>query len=47
MKKEVLVRRDVFFAICAAYLTIPVVIFMLGNLRPLIGSPAAVLMAGC
>ena len=47
MKKEVLVRRDVFFAICAAYLTIPVVIFMLGNLKPLIGIPAAVLMAGC
>lgn len=47
MKKEVLVRRDVFFAVCAAYLTIPVVIFMLGNLRPLIGIPAAVLMAGC
>ena len=47
MKKEVLVRRDVFFAVCAAYLTIPVVIFMLGYLRPLIGIPAAVLMAGC
>lgn len=47
MKKEVLIRRDVFFAICAAYLTIPVVIFMLGNLRPVIGVPAAVLLAGC
>ena len=33
MKKEVLVRRDVFFAVCAAYLTIPVVIFMFGKLK--------------
>lgn len=47
MKKEVLVRRDVFFALCAAYLTIPVVIFMLGNLKPVIGIPAALLLAGC
>lgn len=47
MKKEVLVRRDVFFAICAAYLTIPVIIFLAGYLKPWIGIPAAVMMAGC
>ncbi|MBO4449995.1 MAG: hypothetical protein J5777_05380 [Clostridiales bacterium] len=47
MKKEVLVRLDVFFAICAAYLTIPVVIFLAGNLKPVIGIPAALIMTGC
>ena len=47
MKKEILVRRDVFFAVCAAYLTIPVVIFMCGYLKPFIGIPAALIMAGC
>ena len=44
MKKEILVRRDVFFAICAAYLTIPIVIFLTGYLKPWIGIPAALLM---
>ena len=47
MKKEILVRRDVFYAVCAAYLTIPVVIFMCGYLKPFIGIPAALIMAGC
>jgi len=47
MKKEILVRRDVFFAICAAYLTIPVIIFLAGWLKPQIGIPAALIMAGC
>ena len=47
MKKEILVRRDVFFAVCAAYLTIPVVMFMAGYLKPYIGIPAALIMAGC
>ena len=47
MKKEILVRRDIFFAVCAAYLTIPVIIFMLGHLKPLIGIPSALLMVGC
>ena len=39
MKKEVLVRRDVFFAICAAYVTIPVIIFLAGYIKPVIGIP--------
>ena len=47
MKKEILVRRDVFFAICAAYLTIPIVIFLTGYLKPWIGIPAALLMMVC
>ena len=47
MKKEILVRRDVFFAICAAYLTIPIVIFLTGYLKPWIGIPAALLMIVC
>ena len=47
MKKEILVRRDVFFAICAAYLTIPIVIFLAGYLKPWIGIPAALLMIVC
>ena len=47
MKKEILVRRDVFFAICALYLTIPVIIFLAGYLKPVIGIPAALIMAGC
>ena len=47
MKKEILVRRDVFFAVCAAYLTIPVVMFLAGYLKPYIGIPAALIMAGC
>lgn len=46
-KKENLVRRDIFFTVCAAYLTIPVVIFMVGNLKPYIGIPAALILSGC
>ena len=47
MKKEILIRIDVFFAVCAAYLTIPVVIFLAGYLKPEIGIPAALIMTGC
>ncbi|MBE7070072.1 MAG: hypothetical protein E7386_06190 [Ruminococcaceae bacterium] len=47
MKKEVLIRIDVFFAVCAAYLAIPVVIFLAGYLKPEIGIPAALIMTGC
>lgn len=46
MKKEILVRRDVLFALCCAYLTIPVIIFMVGYLRLWIGIPAALVMTG-
>ena len=46
-KKENLVRRDIFFTVCTAYLTVPVAIFMIGNLKPYIGIPAALIMIGC
>lgn len=46
-EKEILIRRDVLFAICCAYLTIPVVIFLIGNLKLWIGIPAALIMACC
>lgn len=46
MKKEILVRRDVLFALCCAYLTIPVIIFMVGYLKLWVGIPAALIMTG-
>ena len=47
MKKDIFVRRDIFFIICAAYLTIPIVIFLAGNLQLYIGIPAALAMIAC
>ena len=47
MKKDIFVRRDIFFIICAAYLTIPIVIFLAGNLKLYIGIPAALAMIAC
>ena len=47
MKKEILIRRDVFYAVCAGYLTVPVIIFLALYLKPYIGIPAALIMAGC
>ena len=47
MKKDIFVRRDIYFIICAAYLTIPIVIFLAGNLKLYIGIPAALAMIAC
>ncbi len=46
MKKEILVRRDVLFALCCAYLTIPVIIFMVVYLKLWVGIRAALIMTG-
>ena len=47
MKKEILIRRDVFYAVCAGYLTVPVILFLALYLKPYIGIPAALIIAGC